>query len=499
MSPLELRDSEAATAYLLQGLWLQRVRQPAPACVHAALEWSLEMVTTGQPLPLVGFVADLGSLAFGAASEGPSGRSVLAVPGIDSGRLRAYEDHVLGKLYADWSFARAADALHRYAAGRNQARGLAFLLNQFRERAGFPGVLIPPGAIKAALELPTEDALARGWQALEQGGPHPLLVLTLEGLIAAVRLCADVLAPEDVFELEHGTALQPLGERLALRQVLQAASYLDAALPQLRRTTASNRQEVPTHILDEDTYPVGGFASLSTQGSIESLLHSQLAYMEKVERPDLFDVKYLRDELLYYSRDENEFRRRRRTIAVIFLPELVQARFKDASLPWQRGILMLALLYVLVEKLRDWLSNEALSVVFYFPVGKTDSLRPERDLLETLLRERVAAKMVEFVRFTKLAEVERDCAQRARRSICHCLAMSTDGRMLRPEGTEPLRLQINGAAPAVGTAEEEPMAVVEDIALESWSTATRRLLSHFISPWGPHHAVQAPRLEGRNL
>ena len=38
--------------------------------------------------------------------------------------------------------------------------------------------------------------------------------------------------------------------------------------------------EVPTRILDEDIYPVGGFTSLSNRGSIESLLHSQLAYME---------------------------------------------------------------------------------------------------------------------------------------------------------------------------------------------------------------------------
>ena len=29
------------------------------------------------------------------------------------------------------------------------------------------------------------------------------------------------------------------------------------------------------------------------------------------ERPDLFDIKFLRDELLYYARDENRFLRRR--------------------------------------------------------------------------------------------------------------------------------------------------------------------------------------------
>jgi hypothetical protein len=480
MLPFELRDPDAAIAYLLQGLWLQRVCPPTAATVRPALEWALEITGVDQPLPPLGFVADVGHLAIIRDTEGRASREALAIPGIPSGLLRAYEDHVLGKLYADWTFARAADALHRHTAGRDQARGLAFLLNQFRERAGFPGVLLSPGVLKSALDLPPEDALARGWQALEHGGPEPRLLEMLEALIAAVRLSAEMLASEDVFELEHGTALQPFGERVALRQVLQAATYLDSALPERRIRSASHPQQVPTRILDEDTYPVGGFASLSTRGSIESLLHSQLAYMEKAERPDLFDVKFLRHELLYYARDENEFRRRRRTFAVMLFPDLVHTRFKDAELRWQRGILLLALLYVIVLKLRDRLSTDALMFVFYFPAGRTDPLKQERDLLETLLREPIANKTVEVIRFTKLAEVERDCAQRARRSLCHCLAVSTEGRMLRAEGTQGTRLQISSPCPALGTNDAEPAAVQAEEPLESWGEAARRLLEHWI-------------------
>src|SRR5206468_6673496 len=109
---------------------------------------------------------------------------------------------------------------------------------------------------------------------------------------AAVRHSAEALAPEDVFELEHRTALAEFGERVALRQVLQAASRLEATLPARGIRPLDGRQEVPTRVLDEDTYPVGGFSSLSTRGSVESLLHSQLALMEAEGRPDLFDVKF---------------------------------------------------------------------------------------------------------------------------------------------------------------------------------------------------------------
>src|SRR5205807_6320550 len=116
---------------------------------------------------------------------------------------------------------------------------------------------------------------------------------------------------------------------------------------------------VPTRILEEDMYPIGGFASISTRGSIESLLHSQLAFME-TDRPDLFDVKFLRDELLYYSRDENSFLRRRRTFVFALYPDLIPARFKDAELPYQRIVLLLALLRSTVSTLIDWLNTDSL-------------------------------------------------------------------------------------------------------------------------------------------
>src|SRR5262249_51127722 len=145
------------------------------------------------------------------------------------------------------------------------------------------------------------------------------------------------------------------------------------------------------------TYPVGGFSSLSTRGSIESLLYSQLAFMEKDDRPDLFDIKFLRDELLYYARDENQFLRRRRTFVITLFPDLVHTRFKDATFPWQRGVLLLGLLTAAVRKLCEWLSTDALTFVLVFLQEKgADPLAPERALLETVLREPIANGTVEI-------------------------------------------------------------------------------------------------------
>src|SRR5262249_40245758 len=141
------------------------------------------------------------------------------------------------------------------------------------------------------------------------------------------------------------------------------------------------------------------------------------------ERPDLFDIKYLRDELLYYARDENQFLRRRRTFAFVLFPDLVHTRFKDADLPYQRGVLLAALLVVAVRKLSDWLSTDALTFVF-FVVGQ-DELAPELSLLRTLLQEQIDTGTVVIVEKATREQAERDCALRARRSLCHCLPVAT--------------------------------------------------------------------------
>src|SRR5262249_16701531 len=182
---------------------------------------------------------------------------VLGSAGLPAGLVRTYEDYVLGKLYADWHFERAADALRRYE-GRDQDRGLAFILNQFRERSGFPGVYLSPAVIRGLRELSAEEVLSRGWESLRRDGLMPEFVPLYEVLIAAVRHTAEVLGNEDIFELEHGTALVEMGQRVALRQLLQAAERLEEMLPRHKVRALAGRQEVPTRVLDEDTYPVGG-------------------------------------------------------------------------------------------------------------------------------------------------------------------------------------------------------------------------------------------------
>src|SRR5688572_149715 len=110
MEPTELRNLDKARRFVAEGLWLQRAVPPTAESVRQALGWAMEVAGSGHPLPPVGFVSDLGHVALGA-DAGHRPRHPLEVPGWPPTLARQYEDHVLGKLYADWAFERAGNAL----------------------------------------------------------------------------------------------------------------------------------------------------------------------------------------------------------------------------------------------------------------------------------------------------------------------------------------------------------------------------------------------------
>lgn len=463
----ELRAAAEARRFLLQGLWLQRVQTPRAQGVLPALEWAAELAGGGEPLPPLGFVADVGHLAFQV--ETTWAREAVHVPGWSEGATRTYEDYVLGRLLADSAIERACDALRHYQ-GRDRARGVAFLLAQLRQHAGFGGVLLTPAVFKSLRERPGDELLAEGWDSFRHDGPMPLFAELYEELTTRVRHAATLLGPEDVFELEHRTALAPLSQRVALRQVLQAAAALEEGAPAQPLRPRAYRPDAATRILDEDMYPVGGFTSISNRGSVESLLHSQLAYME-TDRPDLFDIKYLRDELLYYSRDENQFLRRRRTFTFAFYPDLAQARFKDAELPWQRIVLVLGLTLALTHRLIDWLSTDALVFEFLFVAG---GLATEKTLVEMVLREQIANGTV-VVADIAPAELAAHCTERARRSLCQVLTFSAGAVVLNVPDVEVLGL-VAGPRPELRGADDAEDVRNAETALASWTAALVSIL-----------------------
>jgi hypothetical protein len=197
-------------------------------------------------------------------------------------------------------------------------------------------------------------------------------------------------------------------------------------------------------------------------------------------RPDLFDIKFVRDELLYYSRDENQFLRRRRRFVVALLPNLARSRFKDAELPTQRIVLALAVLVVLVRKLTEWLSTDALAFdILFVAGGDGQPLAQEEALLTMLLREPIANGTVRLARVADLDAVSKAVAEHERRSLCHVLLIGTADAGPGAGGADAARLVVAGPRPRLVAAEGHVRADGDD-AWEAWRQALRGLLERWV-------------------
>lgn len=449
-----------------------RAVRPTAATVKSALEWSMEVAASGQPLPPVGFVGDVGHIALGADAE-HRGKDAVQVPGWQSGLARQYEDHVLGKLFADPMFERAGDALQKLAE-KDRAKGLAYLVHQMQDRMKLPGVLLPPAVIRGLLRDSGDDLLNTTLEGLERDSISPRLSAMYERLVAAARRSPELLVKEDVDALEDRSALGDMGQYVALRQIRQTTARLLERLPSRPVRPLPGRREVPTRVMDEDQYPVGGYNSIATKGSIESLLHSQLAYIEdEPGEADLFDVKFARDELFYYSRDENQFLRRRRSFTFVLFPDLLAARFKDPGLPCQRIVMLQSAILAVIARLQAWLSDDAIRFeVLFVSDGEKRALAEEWQLMRLLLREPLERGDAEVMHVADAKTALERIRASAVHSQIHVLTAST-----RPVSfdEDASRLIVDSPAPRL----DGEILHGED-AFDVWQETVKRILELWI-------------------
>lgn len=459
----EIRDPDLARRYVLQGLLLSRAGTLTPARVEDTLNWAMELVSQGEPLPLTGFVGDVGQIASGTLRNIDM-EKLPDVPGLDHADTRGYEDYVLGKLYVDLSFERSADAILRYQ-GRDRQRAIAYLIQRVCERCDLPCVMLSPAVIKGLVRMSAELVLSTAWDEVQQHPVDSEQIADMRQVAVAFRRTGEVLGPEDIFELESGTALAEFGQRVALRQVLRAAEGLRSQLPKQKPRSLPRQYSVASNIMEEDQYPIGGFTSISNRGTIESLVRSELAYIDPDTRPDLFDIKFARNELLYYSRDENQFLRRRLSFVFVLHADLQRIRRKEPVLPYQTIVILLASLYVMTTQLIEWLGNEAIE--FHFLLiddGAASPLSEERELLETLFREEMANGMV-LIETTSSSAVEPYCESLARRSLCHTLNIGVEELSVADSLSISRVLQLHQPVPTIRTADGETQCA-EDLGTE---------------------------------
>lgn len=489
-------DREAATRAIAAGLCLSRLLPPAETGTRSG-PWILATIGERLDIPPPGVIADLGALLFGASLGSP--RAAMGVPSDDpalAAALRRYEDSVLGRLAVDGRLASAGFAVARLPKEMH-AQAVGILVSGVLSRIDYDaGIEVQPGIVRQLTERKPEEATARGFATLRDDAEvRRWLTDGYAALARGAQKARDLIGDADLFALENLTVLGSLTQRLAIADIVRAQESIGSALP--RRFPRRRRREgdVASKLEDESVYPVGGFSSVTTSGSLENLVTSELIYMDPPPKPkpekktgertgdskgkeyetsqvagaetqevDLFDMRYVEGELLYYARDEAIFIRRRRLVILALGADLVRARVKDRELPWQRIVLILGVVLVLTKKLVELLGEEALEirVAFLYEEGLPSPLASEKALTELMLREWRDKGMVDILDATwdDVAALASASARRALVEVVHI-------------GAAPRTSASPSLDPRVVFADFSPLSE----SLEGWSRATTDLLS----------------------
>lgn len=403
MSGVPYDDAERLA---LASLWW-RLAPPTLECTRRVLHLFGMSRMREMAVPPLGLLADLLEMGGGTPAvfrpDRPNARpparprdaSATEVPGWNPRRQSAYREEILGRIAADTRVDAALRAVWLYPE-HDLDDALIFLINQLSRCSGWELPTVSSQRLRVWSAQPVSALWQQSWRAaLDRSVAEQLAKLYREG-DRAFRRCRELLTAADLFEIEQGTAAIRSDQKLALRQVFEVLGQLDLSPTRQDRLPASRDEFLPTAIAAEGDFPAGGYHSLTTRGPIENLLHAQLAYMEDVAPPDLFDLKFLNNELLYYSRDDNVFTRRHHRLVWRLHDDLVRARVPRAGQAAQPIICLLALIVACTRRLADHLGRDGLLVEIHSERRSSGrvALSDELELLERLLRDEVATGQV---------------------------------------------------------------------------------------------------------
>lgn len=356
--------------------------EPPGEAMPRALRWLRAAWEAGEDhLPLL-LVHDLGHLLLrGHDFRFVSGRRLDAWSGPRRSLRLRYEDQVLGT----WSLDPGVRQLHVAVAGMPTAlqdaaiqhalvlalarplRGLSGLLRgnpahlrscwtQLNHALAHLDVGADPGEPRSsdpgepAPDTPDpdgvsgDDALPEAWSDWADA-----LLQSLVAHLGPERLFTE----EDLWEVEHLEQLPSDSARLALRELHASARRIGHLPTGAVLTVRQAARQIPVDVEEAGSYPTGGFDAISTQGRFENLVRTEISYVGEGSGHgglDLFDLRYIEGELLYYTRDQSPLLDSVRTLSVVF-DRPSELRTKHRQLAAQTLVLVQSLALILQSDL----------------------------------------------------------------------------------------------------------------------------------------------------
>lgn len=129
---------------------------------------------------------------------------------------------------------------------------------------------------------------------------------------------------DDIFEIGHPKLFERPADRFFFRRMTRAMKGMTT----WTRSVFTLKEEsswVVAKYGEPQTLPLGGYDELTNKGTISSIVTSELAYIDETMEFDLFDYKFIENQLTYFKRDSGAvFRIRRDVLIKVTLTEFFE-------------------------------------------------------------------------------------------------------------------------------------------------------------------------------
>jgi hypothetical protein len=427
-----LEDVAAAVAVCV-------VDEPPHAALPRALGWAIEILGGGLDEVPLAAIHDVGFVLLrGRAVRLCGGRERVALDleavADDSGPLEAralvrrerlaWEERVVAPLLRDAAVMQAAVVVAGAPAERTDAlivHALRAILPRIVSSSLASTLSLPrtsPAALRPIVESPdlvlADDSAD---DAADDGGLAFAIDVGRAAVVDAARDLGDIararvveggpplLLADELWELSRLDQIPSEAMRLALRTVHRTMDGIGPVSPALIARLRDRRQDVVVDDVVADAFPAGGFDAMSTRGVLENLVRSEVGYVGvgsdvdaagRPTGPDLFDVRFVEGELLYYTRDESPLLERRRQL-VVLIDEVERLRHKLRELPSQTIVLVEAAVLLAWRDLQVACGPHVATLTVAVAGEDGDAVAEEQGLLRTSLHADLAHRRAALV------------------------------------------------------------------------------------------------------
>ena len=190
----------------------------------------------------------------------------------------------------------------------------------------------------------------------------------------------------DLFEIGHPSLFEKPADRTFYRVMMRAVK----GIATWAGGVFTLREETPvvvSHFGEPQMLPLGGYDSLTNKGDISSLVPSELAFIDEAMPVDMFDYKFLENQLMYFKREQGAvFRIRRRVHIQVELTSFMEhERHLGMFFAW---------CLILSDKILDAFTKDIVEIQFEFMGFEPTAMKDALEFFRHFLREKGNADRV---------------------------------------------------------------------------------------------------------